>query len=179
MGHAGAVSAERAVPRFTVRRATAADVEALVDLFVAVAAEGRWIGREVVDRSERHAELMAALASPDDGAFVAEAAGGVIGHLGIVRRRYGVADLGMMVAEGWRGRGVGSALLAAGLGWAREAGAHKVALQVWPHNEAAQRLYRRFGFVEEGRLRRHYRRRNGELWDAVVMGLVLDEGPRG
>jgi hypothetical protein len=28
--------------------------------------------------------------------------------------------------------------------------------------------------VEEGRLRRHYRRRNGELWDAVVMGLVFD-----
>jgi hypothetical protein len=29
--------------------------------------------------------------------------------------------------------------------------------------------------VEEGRLRRHYPRRNGELWDAIVMGLVLDE----
>lgn len=180
MGHAGAVTAEPASSRFAVRRATAADVERLVELFVAVAAEGRWIGREVVDRSERHAELMAALASSDNGVFVAEAAGGVMGHLGIVRRAYGVADLGMMVAEGWRGRGVGSALLAAGLGWAKEAGAHKVALQVWPHNEAARRLYRRFGFVEEGRLRRHYRRRNGELWDAVVMGLVLDdEGPRG
>ena len=46
---------------------------------------------------------------------------------------------------------------------------------MWPHNHAARRLYRRHGFVEEGRLRRHYSRRNGELWDAVVMGLVLDE----
>jgi len=24
-------------------------------------------------------------------------------------------------------------------------------------------------------MRRHYRRRSGELWDAVIMGLVLDE----
>ena len=161
--------------RFIVRRARAADVERMVELSVAVAGEGRWIGREVVDRRERHAELTAALASSDSGVFVAEAAGGVIGHLGIVRRPYGVAELGMMVAEGWRGRGVGTGLLAAAIDWARAAGAHKIALQVWPHNEAARRLYRRFGFVEEGRLRRHYRRHNGELWDAVVMGLVLEE----
>jgi hypothetical protein len=26
----------------------------------------------------------------------------------------------------------------------------------------------------EGRLRRHFRRANGELWDVVTMGLVLD-----
>jgi RimJ/RimL family protein N-acetyltransferase len=44
---------------------------------------------------------------------------------------------------------------------------------VWPHNDRAIALYEKLGFVEEGRLRRHYRRRNGELWDAVVMGLVL------
>jgi RimJ/RimL family protein N-acetyltransferase len=50
-----------------------------------------------------------------------------------------------------------------------------VTLQVWPHNGPARRLYRQLGFVEEGRLRRHYPRRNGELWDAIVMGLVLDE----
>jgi ribosomal protein S18 acetylase RimI-like enzyme len=87
---------------------------------------------------------------------------------------YGVADLGMLVAAGWRGRGVGSALLAEGIERARAAGAHKIALQVWPHNRAALALYERFGFRREGLLRRHYRRRSGELWDAVVMGLPLD-----
>jgi ribosomal protein S18 acetylase RimI-like enzyme len=49
-----------------------------------------------------------------------------------------------------------------------------VALQVWPHNERAIALYRKFGFQVEGRLVRHYRRRNGELWDAIPMALVLD-----
>jgi RimJ/RimL family protein N-acetyltransferase len=80
----------------------------------------------------------------------------------------------MLVAAGWRGRGVGSALLRAGIDWARRAGAHKVALQVWPHNQAAVALYEKFGFQREGRLRRHYRRRSGELWDAIVMGLPLE-----
>jgi RimJ/RimL family protein N-acetyltransferase len=79
----------------------------------------------------------------------------------------------MAVAGGWRGRGVGTALMQSCVDWARERGIHKLALQVWPHNEAAIRLYEKFGFEREGVLRAHYRRQNGELWDAVVMGLLL------
>ncbi len=57
--------------------------------------------------------------------------------------------------------------------WARGAGAHKAALEVWPHNQPALELYARVGFVEEGRKRRHYRRADGALWDAILMGLPL------
>jgi RimJ/RimL family protein N-acetyltransferase len=81
----------------------------------------------------------------------------------------------MQVARSHRGRGIGSALLEASIEWARQAGAHKVALEVWPHNEAAIALYEKFGFEREGYLRKHWRRRSGELWDSVVMGLVLEE----
>jgi ribosomal protein S18 acetylase RimI-like enzyme len=80
----------------------------------------------------------------------------------------------MMVAQEHRGRGIGGRLLDESLRWAREHGVHKVNLEVWPHNAAAIALYRSRGFSVEGRLRRHYRRSNGELWDAVAMGLVLD-----
>jgi RimJ/RimL family protein N-acetyltransferase len=44
---------------------------------------------------------------------------------------------------------------------------------VFGHNAAAIALYRKSGFVEEGRRIRHYRRANGELWDSIVMGLAL------
>jgi len=44
---------------------------------------------------------------------------------------------------------------------------------VFAHNEAAIALYRKSGFAEEGRLTRQYRRASGELWDAIVMGLLL------
>jgi ribosomal protein S18 acetylase RimI-like enzyme len=80
----------------------------------------------------------------------------------------------MMVAAERRGEGIGRALLAAAIEWARAAGAHKVALEVWPHNEAGLALYRKFGFEQEGLLRKQYRRRNGQLWDAIAMGLVLE-----
>jgi RimJ/RimL family protein N-acetyltransferase len=157
-----------------VRPARERDLDAIVDLFVEVAAEGRWIGTEApVDRQGRRRRLAEALGDERAAVLVAEAGGRVVGELGTELAGYGVADLGMLVTGGWRGRGVGSALLRSGIEWARGAGAHKVALQVWPHNAAAVALYEKFGFQREGLLRRHYRRRNGELWDAIVMGLPL------
>lgn len=159
----------------TVRPARKGDIDAAVDLDEAVAVEGRWIAREApVDRIKRRAVFEADLSRDDANLFVAEEDGSIVGLLGIELTSYGVADFGMMVAADRRGRGIGGALLTAAIDWARDAGAHKVALQVWPHNDAAIGLYRKFGFDEEGRLRRHYRRRSGELWDAIVMGLLLD-----
>jgi RimJ/RimL family protein N-acetyltransferase len=158
-----------------VRPAGPADVDGLVDMLVAVAGEGRWIGTEApVDVERRRRRMVDDVEGSDAIVLVAEAGGELVGQLGLHLARYGVADLGMLVAEGWRGRGVGAALLAEAVDRARKAGAHKVALQVWPHNTAALALYERFGFQREGYLRRHYRRRSGELWDAVVMGLPLD-----
>jgi RimJ/RimL family protein N-acetyltransferase len=159
----------------TVREATLADVDTLVAMLVAVAGEGRWIGTEApVDVERRRRRMVDEVEGDDVVVLVAEVGGEPVGQLGLHLARYGVADLGMLVAAGWRGRGVGRALLAEAIDRARKAGAHKLALQVWPHNAAAIALYERFGFQQEGYLRRHYRRRSGELWDAVVMGLPLD-----
>jgi len=63
--------------------------------------------------------------------------------------------------------------------WARGQGAHKIVLEVWPHNARAIGLYEKLGFVIEARYRRHWRRRDGSLWDALAMGLVLDEASPG
>ncbi|HEV3351894.1 MAG TPA: GNAT family N-acetyltransferase [Acidimicrobiales bacterium] len=157
-----------------VRPATEDDIDAAVDLYALVAEEGRWIAGEApTDKIERRARFESSIRREDAQFFVAEDGSRIVGELGIEVAGYGVADFGMMVASDARGRGVGAALMAVAIDWAREAGAHKIALQVWPHNEAAIALYRKFGFEQEGYLRRHYRRRSGELWDAVVMGLVL------
>ena len=84
----------------------------------------------------------------------------------------------MNLAADWRGRGVGGLLLDALIEAARGMGAHKAELQVWPHNEPALRLYLSRGFAVEGRIRAHYRRASGQVWDAILMGLGLDRRPR-
>jgi ribosomal protein S18 acetylase RimI-like enzyme len=77
----------------------------------------------------------------------------------------------MLVARDWRGRGVGTALVAAAI----ERGLHKLSLRVFPHNDAAIALYRKPGFEVEGLRRRHIRRASGELWDLVEMDLLVTE----
>lgn len=162
-----------------IRPETDEDVDAVLGVLMAVAAEERWVGTELpLDKPARLAQMRAALERPESfGAFVAEVDGNVIGSIGLDLTSYGVVDLGICLLDGYRSKGIGLRLMERGIEWARAAGAHKLTLQVWPHNERGIGLYRKLGFVEEGRLRRHYRRRNGEIWDAVIMGLPLEDPP--
>ena len=155
---------------FVIRPAQAADARALAELFAAVAAERDGIASEPPVDIEERAALFARSAA---GSTVASADGRVIGMLHVEVSRHGFGELGMLVDRGWRGRGVGTALVAAAAGRARGQGLHKLSLEVFAHNTAAIALYRKAGFTEEGRRVKQYRRANGELWDSIVMGLVL------
>lgn len=143
-----------------------------------VGAEGKWIGTEPPLRPGWRDRYRASLVDPASAWFVALDAGRVVGALS-VRHSAGVAALGMAIIDSHRGQGIGRVLLDCAVGWAREQDCHKVNLEVWPHNERARRLYRAAGFAEEGIRRREHRRRNGELWDSVAMGLVLDTSSPG
>ena len=156
-----------------VRDATVADIDELMVLRREVAGEGRWIAAELPLDEEGDRRTLTE--SAERGSlFVAEVDGALVGMLGMHLPRYKVADLGMNVKDGYRGQGIGSALVERAIEWARAVGAHKIALQHWPHNTAARALYDKYGFEQEGYLRRQYPRNNGEIWDAVVMGLLLD-----
>jgi RimJ/RimL family protein N-acetyltransferase len=158
------------VTAFEVRAGRVEEARALVELFAAVAEERDGIAAEPpIDLGARTTEFAAAM----DHTIVAAVGDELVGLLHLEPSRHGFAELGMLVAREWRGRGVGSALLAAAIERARAEGYHKLSLEVFPHNEAGVALYLKFGFVEEGRRRRQYRRSSGELWDSVVMGLLL------
>ena len=140
-----------------VRPARPRDVRQVLALVRSVAAEGRFIRTEEVPWTPRDLRRQFRRSwTAASARIVAVADGAVIGDLGIKREEHSVlrhvAELGMSVAPEWRGRGVGSALLAEALRWASWAGVEKVSLTVYPHNDAARALYRKFGFEEEGRL---------------------------
>jgi RimJ/RimL family protein N-acetyltransferase len=165
--------------RFSVRRGSSTDFDAVSALYSAVAAEGLWIAAEApVEWTSQRREAWCQLADDDArGAWFLACDDGaqLVGYLAASRARAEHADFGMAVATAYRGLGVGGALLDAAVAWCRATALSKINCQVWPHNGAALALYRSRGFLVEGRLRRHWRRRNGQLWDAIAMGLVLDE----
>ena len=153
---------------FQIRPALDGDRLSLAVMFAAVAEERDGIATEPpVDIEARAAHWTL------EGTFVAAAGAELVGSLHVEVSRFGFGELGLAVAREWRGRGVGSALLAEAIAWSRQRGLHKLSLDVFPHNTAAIGLYRKFGFVEEGRRIKHYRRTSGELWDSVDMGLLL------
>ena len=137
-----------------LRRARPADAEAWHALQEAIYAEGRAF---VGDRAPSAGALAARLRSlePDQGVVLfAEAAGAPIGwaeayRLGSKRLAH-VVMLTIAVADGWRGRGVGTALMAELEAWARRAGVRKLQLHVRAGNEGAIALYRRLGYAVEG-----------------------------
>ena len=154
--------------RFEIRPARDEDRLPLAVLFAAVAEERNAIGAEPpVDVEARAASWRL------DGALVAVAGNNLVGWLHVAETPFGFGEIGMLVARDWRGCGVGSALLVAAIEWGRERGLHKLSLSVFVHNSAAIALYLKFGFVEEGRRCKHFRRASGELWDALEMGLLL------
>lgn len=155
-------------PAFLIRPATEDDRFPIAVLFAQIAEERDGIAAEPpVDVEARAASWNV------DATLVAVSGGEIVGSLHLFPSPLGFAELGMGVAREWRGRGVGSALLAAAIEWAREHGAHKLSLGVFAHNASAIALYRKFGFVEEGLRVKHYRRASGELWDVIEMGLLL------
>ncbi len=168
---------------FVVRPAMPSDARSFLALYRQVVSEGRFIRTEGVTSGPRHFGKEFRRSRTEEHAELLAVAGGeVIGSLGISREAHPVnshvASLGMMVAPEWRGRGVGSALLAEAIRWARDVGVEKVALSVFPDNEAARALYRKFGFVEEGRLTGHSKKSIGYR-DEIVMGLWLIPRPDG
>lgn len=159
---------------YEIAEATEADLDGIVETFVTVSAEGRWISSEPpIDREVRRARFLTTIENPETLFLVARENGSVVGYLVLTSSWPSVLDLGMAIGPQSRGRGVGSALMRRAIEWARSQDVHKIALHVYPHNAAAIALYEKHGFVREGLFRKHQRRKSGELWDTIPMGLLL------
>lgn len=163
-----------------IRPARSRDARSYLEAFGSVAAERRFIQTERVTAVTHPPRVFRRRfrRSWDEqaGHLIAIDGDRVVGGLSIRREEHPatrhVCTLGMFVVASHRGRGIGAALLSEAIRWARRFGLERVELTVYPHNEAAIALYRRFGFVEEGRLVRHSKKSYG-YEDEILMALWL------
>lgn len=123
------------------------------------------------------------LAAPGDGIYYLVAVVGdrVVGMLSVQtfpnrpRRRH-VGAIGMCVHDEWQGKGIGMALMEAGIDLADNwLNLIRLELEVYTDNEPAIRLYERCGFEREGTLRGHAFR-DGRYVDSHMMARLRPSG---
>jgi L-phenylalanine/L-methionine N-acetyltransferase len=170
-------------PGVSIRPAHPGDARSFFALWEEVVAERRFVMSDRPHGSVRHYRRTFRQAwTADRAELVATDGRRVLGYLSISREEHPVtrhvASIGVFVGAAWRGRGIGTALMREAVRWARGVGVEKLALTVYPDNEAAVALYRRFGFAEEGWLTGHSKKAVGYR-DEIVMGVWLIQPPTG
>ena len=167
-------SSAPAIDAITVRPARPADARSYLAFWTVIVEEAGHVRTERVTGTVRTYRRRFRRPWTDREAQIAavDADGSVVGHLYIEREGHPVtrhvASLGIAVSAGVRGRGIGTALMTEALRWARSVGVEKIVLSVYPHNTGAIALYRKFGFIQEGRLARHSRKSYGDE-DEILM----------
>ncbi|OBU86586.1 GNAT family N-acetyltransferase [Chromobacterium subtsugae] len=162
---------------YRIRHAEPSDAEALNALFSDPAVFGSMLGLPCPALSKRREWLQKH--EPGRTVLVAvDAAGLAIGWAALIparrERLLRGAEIGIGVASAQHGRGVGSLLMAATLDLADNwQGLRRIELTVFADNLRAQALYRKFGFVEEARLRA-YALRDGVYHDVLAMARLRE-----
>ena len=154
-----------------IRRAEPDDCSALYEMFISPNVYPGTLQLPYPSREQWRQRL-----SAPDGSYnlVAVAGDRVVGMLGVHTfpnrpRRKHVGSVDIVVHDEWHGKGVGSALMRAGLDLADNwLNLTRLELEVYTDNESAIRLYERFGFEREGTLRQHAYR-DGRYVDSYVM----------
>lgn len=129
---------------------------------------------------ERIRDRISEVRESDNSVFlVAEAGRKIVGALtcggGTLLADRHMTALGVYVTKSWRDQGVGNALLAKSLEWAKaSAVVERVELEVYARNVRAIHLYEKYGFEHEGRKRRLYYQ-DGEPMDMLMMALLLEK----
>lgn len=93
---------------------------------------------------------------------------------GMSQKSRNFCTLGIHVIKEARTMGIGSALLAYGMDWAKERNYHKLCLSVFSTNVRAISLYRKMGFLVEGCRKEQFYFRNRWV-DEVLMAKFLQK----
>ncbi|MGH2595507.1 MAG: diaminopimelate decarboxylase [Actinomycetota bacterium] len=165
-----------------LRPAEPRDTRSFLMFWRAIVSEGRYVRSQEVGTPARVYRGRFRHSWTDREAQVVALDGDrVVGHVYVQREAHPVtrhvATLGIAVAADHRGKGIGMALMTEALRWGRSVGVEKIMLSVYPHNDAAITLYRRFGFVEEGRLVGHSRKSSGYEDEILMSVWIGDRGP--
>lgn len=163
-----------------MRKAEIEDAQAIVTAEKAIAATPGYFCSQPNELSEHSViKTIKSFAESEKGIYlVAEHDGKIVGHAFLeplhLQSICHVAELSICVHHGWQGKGIGTALIKELIAWAKQSKTiEKIELNVRASNSRAIALYKKMGFVEEGRLKNRIKVNNNHYIDDVLMAQLL------
>jgi len=160
-----------------IQQATSEFAESYCKAVDTVARERKHLGSTTGFSVESTIEFVKFIEDQNLSQYYAIEDGKVIGWCDIIPKSYEglthVGVLGMGILNGYRGKGLGTQLLAHAIEHAKLNGIEKVELEVYESNSAAVGLYEKFGFTIEGK-RIKGRKLDGIYDNIVAMGKFID-----
>lgn len=161
-----------------IRKATIEDAHAIVTAEKEIAkTPGYFCSHPSELREEKVVTTIRMLSESEKGIYlVAELAGEIVGHAFLeplhLKSICHVAQLTIGVHQGWQEKGIGTDLMKELIAWAKQSATiEKIELNVRSSNNRAIALYKKMGFVEEGRLKNRIKVSQNHYIDDVLMAL--------
>ncbi|MBP0725365.1 GNAT family N-acetyltransferase [Bacillus sp. RG28] len=164
---------------YKIRTGTVEDAEAILDIENDVISEGEYFIAESDELEQTPIQkqrdwVQSNLENERETLIVAEMNGVVVGWIVFrsnnKKRLLHTGSITMLIRKNYRGLGIGTMLLEALLGWAEENPyIEKVSLGVFSTNHRAISLYKKMGFLEEGRKINEFKFNDNEYMDDILM----------
>ncbi len=162
-----------------IRTVVLEDAGALLEISNSVISEGDYfiiVSEELEKKSlkQQREQIQEVLNNENENLIVAEINDVVIGSIAFrshnLKRRSHTGSISMSISENYRGMGIGKILIKALLDWAENHPLiEKVSLGVFSTNHRAISLYKRMGFIEEGRKVKEFKINENKYVDDILM----------
>ncbi|MFF2449162.1 GNAT family N-acetyltransferase [Neobacillus sp. NPDC058068] len=164
---------------FIVRTGKIEDTKTVLEIQKSVVSEGKYLiaypEEFTKTLSQQQEWVQSILDNENETLIVAEKDGEVVGWIVFQttpnrKRLSHTGSFGMMIRRGFREQGIGKILLNALLEWAEKNPLiEKVSLGVFSTNSRAISLYKKMGFIEEGRKINEFKFNDNEYVDDILM----------
>lgn len=166
--------------KITIRKAKIEDANAILTAEQEIAQTPGYFCSQPHELSKQNVEkTIKTLAESKKGIYlVAECEGNIVGHAFLealhLHSICHVAQLTIGVHHGWQEKGIGTSLMQELIAWAKHSGTiEKIELNVRASNSRAIALYKKMGFVEEGRLKKRIKISPNHYVDDILMALHI------
>ncbi|MBO1581905.1 GNAT family N-acetyltransferase [Bacillus sp. XF8] len=163
---------------YTIRTGRVEDSESTLDIQKSIVSEGHFLISLPEEfkktSSEQRKWVQGVLENEKETLLVAEKDGEVVGWIVFLtenkKRLSHTGSFGIMIHKNYRGLGIGKMLLQALLDWAEKNPLiEKISLGVFSTNYSAISLYKKMGFIEEGRKIKEFKMNDNEYVDDILM----------